>query len=103
MSFIIMTCTPDTYGSSERRPVDGNSRVPPDDLVVHRLTHNFLGPGCLCPLGTDEPRSFVEASIFCVQTGRLVGEWVAACATGNCRFFGEYLLVFSPFQLLIVT
>ncbi|KAI0374581.1 hypothetical protein BV20DRAFT_1048641 [Pilatotrama ljubarskyi] len=62
-------------------------RVTPDELVTHRLTHKFLGPGCMCALRNPTADAFVEASIFCVERGAHTGEWVAACASSACKYF----------------
>ncbi|GBE78485.1 hypothetical protein SCP_0113740 [Sparassis crispa] len=64
---------------------EDGARVPPDDLITHRITHNMLGPGCLC--SRVENADFTKAVIFCVETGQLSGQWVAACANHKCKYF----------------
>ncbi|KAI0038237.1 hypothetical protein FA95DRAFT_1684707 [Auriscalpium vulgare] len=82
------------FVSSEERLVEwawpvneDGERVPPSELVAHRNTHCFKGPGCLCAALDPDPNAFTEAAIFRVRTGRLSGNWVAACAHGVCRYF----------------
>jgi hypothetical protein len=69
--------------------VPGGHRVAPSDLRDHRLSHQFLGPCCLCPLRSAERPRFVEAAIFVVKSGRFSGEYVAECALGECGYFGK--------------
>ncbi|KAI0705633.1 hypothetical protein C8Q76DRAFT_801372 [Earliella scabrosa] len=70
------------------RPIkNSGERVTPDELVMYRATHAMLGPGCLCGKKIVHPDAFVEACIFCVQSGKLSGLWVAACARKACSYF----------------
>ncbi|KAF8333377.1 hypothetical protein F5887DRAFT_1080196 [Amanita rubescens] len=63
-------------------------RVPPNELRQYRETHEYLGPGCLCPL--LEPRrkntAYKEAAICLSIDGRYKGEYVAECAQGRCGY-----------------
>jgi hypothetical protein len=71
-------------------------RVPPVGLRQHRETHQYLGPGCLCPLlePLSEEPVFTEAAIYLTTFGRYEGEYVAECAKGQCGYLGQ-----SPFPL----
>lgn len=72
------------------RPVDyAGQRFNPSDLVTHRLTHDFLGPGCLCSLRDPQRPDFVESAIYLSTMGSTTGEYVASCAYGQCGYFGE--------------
>lgn len=62
-------------------------RVPPDQLLQHRNGHEFAAPGCLCAQDLDQP-AFTESKIFLKLTGdRHVGQWIAACARGHCKYW----------------
>ncbi|RXW14369.1 hypothetical protein EST38_g11483, partial [Candolleomyces aberdarensis] len=76
---------------------EDGSRIPPDELSAHKLTHLFLGPCCFCAFlkGTQ---SYTEATILLlesVNTNRndperrpFIGEWVAQCTRENsCGYF----------------
>lgn len=76
------------------RPVnDTGERVTPSELSDHRVTHNFLGPCCLCAVPTSEgvtAQQFVEALIqMSTSPGHYQGEFVARCAQNRCGFLGE--------------
>ncbi|KAI0043346.1 hypothetical protein FA95DRAFT_1609463 [Auriscalpium vulgare] len=66
---------------------EDGARVPPSDLVNHRATHCFRGPSCLCSALDPDPNAFTEAAIFRARSGRLSGQWVAACANSVCHYF----------------
>lgn len=66
-------------------------QVAPSDLRDHRLSHRFLGPGCLCPLKTESRPTFTEAAIFVARSGSFAGQYVAECARGDCGYFGKYI------------
>ncbi|KAF8166192.1 hypothetical protein BJ912DRAFT_934680 [Pholiota molesta] len=68
-------------------PVVNGQRVPPSDLNGLRLTHVFRGPSCLCSMQTSDPNCVTEAAIFLITTGRLAGEYAAACAQSKCKFW----------------
>ena len=74
------------------RPVtETGERVPPSDLLDHRRTHDFRGPCCLCASLDSSilPAAYTEASIFVAIVGPCIGKYVAACATGQCRYWGK--------------
>jgi hypothetical protein len=75
------------------RPVlpDGK-RVPPDELYLHRETHQYIGPGCLCPL-LEPLTAHKEAAIYLAVNGLYPGEYVAECADDRCGYLG-----LSPFS-----
>jgi hypothetical protein len=73
------------------RPVRNGRRLTPSELNDHRITNDFLGPGCLCASQDPDPTAFSEAAIFQVTSGRLSGEWVAACAQHKCKYFRAYI------------
>jgi hypothetical protein len=77
--------------------------VTPSELRAHRLSHQFLGPCCLCPSRPEEQRAFMEAAIFVVTSGRVSGEYVAGCAQGNCGYFGKLLMHLSNLYLATQT
>lgn len=73
------------------RPVKEGVRVTPEELRQYRDTHQYLGPGCLCPLlePISEERVFREAAIYLSALGRYKGEWVAECAMSRCGYLGS--------------
>jgi hypothetical protein len=75
------------------RPVtETGERVPPSDLLEYRRTHDFRGPCCLCASLDSSTLStaYTEASIFVAIVGPCIGKYVAACATGQCRYWGKF-------------
>lgn len=78
------------------RPKVGERRIHPADLRDYRREHQFLGPGCLCPLlqNLSEEPDFTEAAIYIPVFGRYGGEYVAACANNRCGYVGQYNFVF---------
>ncbi|KAH7905506.1 hypothetical protein BJ138DRAFT_1105928 [Hygrophoropsis aurantiaca] len=68
---------------------DTRTRVAPEDLNNHRVTHNFLGPGCLCASLTtpSTDNSSTEALIFKPASGNHAGKWVASCASRTCGYW----------------
>ena len=84
------------------RPVSQGARVSPAGLCQYRETHQYLGPGCLCPLLqllSEEPK-FTETAIYLTMVGHYKGEYVAECAKGQCGYLGESacLLKYSSFM-----
>jgi hypothetical protein len=74
------------------RPMLGSKWVVPCDLRAHRLTHNFQGPCCLCPIfDMSLHRKYTEAAMFIATSGTNCGRYVVACATGSCGYIGQYL------------
>ena len=72
------------------RPVnDRGERVTPSDFDAYRMSHDVLGPCCLCPFQHSDVGHFKESAIFMVGHGRFAGEYVAACAEGRCDYFGD--------------
>jgi len=72
------------------RPVnDVGERVTPSNLAAHRLSHCFLGPCCICPAIFEDVTAFTEAAFAMMLSGRYIGEYVAKCARGQCKYFGE--------------
>jgi hypothetical protein len=83
--------------TTEFRPVnESGERVTPSDLLAHRGSHEFKGPCCMCAAsqGANPTAAapYTEASIFVPAEGPFSGEYVAACAHGNCRYWGELLI-----------
>jgi hypothetical protein len=73
------------------RPVkpDGE-RIPPEGLRQHREAHEYLGPGCLCPL-LEPPGgnlAYKETAIYITTDGMYKGEHVAECAEDRCGYLG---------------
>ena len=83
------------------RPVnDQGQRVTPSDLAAHRLSHQFLGPRCLCMLKDYPHGTHKEAVMVLLTRGQYAGEYVACCTARRCRYFGELLeLSISPVLL----
>ena len=76
------------------RPVREHARVTPEGLHLYRRAHQYLGPGCLCPLFeqiSNRP-AFTEAAIYVTRVEPYKGEYVAGCAKGRCGYLGR-----SPF------
>lgn len=73
--------------SDEKRIV----RVTPSDLVVHRVTHNFHAPSCLCVLDSGSQVDYIESAIYLAgpNHGEDKGQYVMGCATESCGYFGE--------------
>ncbi|KAF8329621.1 hypothetical protein F5887DRAFT_923743 [Amanita rubescens] len=59
-------------------------RVPPDELCLYRQTHQYIGPGCLCPL-LEPLTAHKEAAIYLAVNG-YPGEYVAECADDRCGY-----------------
>lgn len=73
------------------RPVnERGERVTPSALETHRISHKFLGPCCFCAMVAPAPTPVLEeAAIFLDESkGRQIGEYIAACARGTCRYKG---------------
>jgi hypothetical protein len=86
--------------TSYPRPVNEvGERVAPSDLLEYRKTHEFLGPSCLCASLRSDMSSYTEAAIFLEPIGPSAGQYVAACATGQCRYWGKFHL--SPAKFLL--
>jgi hypothetical protein len=63
--------------------------VSPSDFEAYCLSHDILGPSCLCPFKKKDMGHFVESAIYLVGHGRYAGEYVAACAEDRCGYFGK--------------
>jgi hypothetical protein len=72
------------------RPVnEDGERIVPSELLEHRRTHEFRGPSCLCAsLDSSDLGDYTEAAIFVATVGPSSGQYVAACASGQCRYWG---------------
>lgn len=74
-------------------------RVVPSDLPIHRESHQFVGPCCLCPLFLPNSEGlYVEASMCFETLGVFSGHFVAKCARSECGYYGR--LPFSLSKLL---
>jgi hypothetical protein len=74
------------------RPINATGdRIIPSDLWMHRSTHHFRAPCCLCPLKDNIPSNsgsdFVEAEISQELQGQY-GEYIAVCAKQACGYQG---------------
>ncbi|KAF8337779.1 hypothetical protein F5887DRAFT_917812 [Amanita rubescens] len=69
-------------------PINDGARVPPDGLRQYRQTHEYLGPGCLCPLleRFSKKAPYKEAAIYLAIDGPYKGEYVAECAKHQCGY-----------------
>jgi hypothetical protein len=75
------------------RPInERGERVTPSDFEAYRTSHDILGPCCLCPFQFQDTGEFKESAIFMMGHGRYAGEYVAACADGQCNYFSDELL-----------
>lgn len=78
------------------RPInDDGERVAPSDLTEHCITNGIPQPGCLCThahrqLNGPRGLSIKEAQITLMSTGRHRGEYVVACAAGECEYKGVF-------------
>lgn len=90
-----MVCPPlavTTLTEGPGRPVnDVGERVTPSNLTDHRISHRFLGPCCICPAIIEGRTEFTEASFAMLISGRRAGQYVARCASGECKYIGELL------------
>jgi hypothetical protein len=77
------------------RPVRDCARVTPEALRQYREVHQYLGPGCLCPLfeQISNGLAFTEAAIYITTVEPYKGEYVAGCAKSRCGYLGQ-----SPFS-----
>ncbi|KAI0067309.1 hypothetical protein BV25DRAFT_1835022 [Artomyces pyxidatus] len=67
-------------------PVDGDGqRVSPSELSAYRRTHAVDGPYCLCPFN-DQSQAASNAIIDRPLRGRHIGQYVASCSQGRCRY-----------------
>jgi hypothetical protein len=73
------------------RPIHNEVRVQPSDLRYHRLSHQMLGPCCLCPLADSARPDFVEAAMYMASVGPYAGQYVASCAQDQCGYFSKQL------------
>ncbi|KAJ3531239.1 hypothetical protein NMY22_g8243 [Coprinellus aureogranulatus] len=85
-------------------PSEGGVPVRPDRLDAHRYTHYFRGPNCPCSI-KNGPSSFNEAKIGLAQTvlpgsSSCLGQYVAVCATQQCRYFVKLERFFSHPKLM---
>ena len=77
------------------RPSTTEARIEPSELRGHRMSHQMLGPCCLCPLAYPRGPDFSESAIYVVSGhGSLSGEYVASCARGRCDYFGTLQRIF---------
>lgn len=67
------------------RPVLGEQRLSPDEFAIHRTTHKFRNPCCLCAANTGR---YTELVVDMDLSGPNVGEYVARCSTDTCGYFG---------------
>ena len=68
------------------RPINERGRrIKPSDLLEYRILHDFQTPSCLCASSPElnADTAHMEAAIFIFS-----GEYVAACASGDCRYWG---------------
>jgi hypothetical protein len=86
-----VVCQSPLMPSSSVRPVnDLGERVTPCSLLEYRQSHQFQTPSCLCALLGLDTVSYTESAIFLAKSGPTTGQYVAACATGQCRYWGEF-------------
>jgi hypothetical protein len=85
------------------RPVSEGVRVPPAELRQYREAHQYLGPGCLCPLlePLSEKQGFREAAIYITMLGCYQGEYVAECAKSRCGYLGRSLFSLTTQVLML--
>ncbi|TFK78443.1 hypothetical protein K466DRAFT_606979 [Polyporus arcularius HHB13444] len=76
--------------------------VPPNELRLSRVTHDFLGPCCLCPRFFRDMGTFVESSILIAPCGAFSGEYVASCAQGRCGYVALLDRVFPNHDLEMI-
>ena len=80
-----------TFPYTSPRPVkETGERVTPCELLEYRRSHQFLGPCCLCASLESDISSYTEASIFVALSGPTAGQYTAACAAGQCRYWGDF-------------
>jgi hypothetical protein len=65
--------------------------VTPSNLLEYRRSHEFQGPSCFCASLSSDESAYTEASIFLARLGPSTGSYVAACATGQCKYWGRFL------------
>ncbi|KAJ7207470.1 hypothetical protein GGX14DRAFT_567422 [Mycena pura] len=68
-------------------PVLNGVRVTPDELYEYRQHHVMKLPCCFCVLPTNDPNAYTEVKVFLATRGAVAGRHIAACATGNCRYW----------------
>ena len=84
------------------RPVDKDKHVEPSTLLEYCEQHHFWTPLCLCPLlqtHSDKP-TIMETTILEKMSGTHIAEYVAECASGCCRYFGEFSVIFQEWRMI---
>jgi hypothetical protein len=74
--------------------------VKPSDFDAHRISHQILGPCCLCPFIDVTGPDFVESTLCVVTLGPFTGEYAFMCARDRCGYFGE--LVGSGLKYMLI-
>jgi hypothetical protein len=78
---------------------------------MHRETHHFRMPCCLCPVKNGRPSTYVESKVFVMEaadsdTGSL-GEYVSACASTDtlpgCGYIGKQILLLTRHSISLNT
>lgn len=91
LPFLFNDCNNRTLISLSR-PVEDGQRVAPSEFNEYRRSHDFRNPACLCSAHELDPNHVAESAVFMVRSGTLSGEYVAACARGVCKYWGESFL-----------
>ena len=87
------------------RPVRDRARVTPEGLRQYREAHQYLGPGCLCPLfeRVGNRPAFTEAAIYITAVEPYKGEYVAGCAKSRCGYMGRSPFSQTPLTARVLT
>ena len=77
--------------------MDDRKRVSPDMWLEYRTRHIFQGLHCLCPLlwTTDQEPPYTEAKVLLKDSGDHIGEYVADCPNGYCKYLGQLPVAFQ--------
>lgn len=68
------------------------TRLPPDQLLLHRQTHLFRAPCCFCASLNEFGDEYIETKIYVASQGKYSGEYIAECALKYCGYLGRWNL-----------
>ena len=83
--------------------MNGGKRIMLDMWLEYCMQHEFKGLHCLCPLlrTTDEELPFTEAKILLKDSGDHIGEYIAECLNGHCKYLGQLPVAFRDKESLM--
>ena len=79
-----------------QRPSTTEEQIRPENLTAHWVSHQMLGPCCLCPLVDPNAPDFVESAMYRATDGKFLGQFVATCAHNRCNYIGGSFQWLAP-------